>query len=179
MYCASCEVRTEFICCVEESRPPLWSRGQSSWLQTQRSGFNSRHYQIFWEVVGPKRGPLSLMGAIQERIQSRKSRLQPWGICADYPIPLYPQKLALTSLSSGGRSIGIVPSWTQATEFVCLCIKHVMSYCYHCVSSLQLLSSSAFFVMYCTTFLKYIPWLFQSTYTLYEYLGFLTFSIRP
>jgi hypothetical protein len=25
MNCASCEVRTEFICYVEESRPPLWS----------------------------------------------------------------------------------------------------------------------------------------------------------
>jgi hypothetical protein len=34
MYCASCEVRTEFyVCYVEESRPPLWSSGQSSWLQ--------------------------------------------------------------------------------------------------------------------------------------------------
>jgi hypothetical protein len=46
MYCASCEVRTELICLrtqatefvclfcyVEESRPPLWSSGQSSWLQ--------------------------------------------------------------------------------------------------------------------------------------------------
>jgi hypothetical protein len=32
MYCASCEVRTEFIY-VEESRTPLWSSGQSSWLR--------------------------------------------------------------------------------------------------------------------------------------------------
>jgi hypothetical protein len=34
MNCASCEVRTELIriCYVEESRPPLWSTGQSSWL---------------------------------------------------------------------------------------------------------------------------------------------------
>jgi hypothetical protein len=32
MHCVSCEVRTEFICYVEESRPPLWSSGQSSWL---------------------------------------------------------------------------------------------------------------------------------------------------
>jgi hypothetical protein len=24
MYCVSCEVRTEFICYVEESGPPLW-----------------------------------------------------------------------------------------------------------------------------------------------------------
>jgi hypothetical protein len=30
---------------------------------------------------------------------------------------LYPQKLALTSLTSGGRSVGIVRSRTQATEF--------------------------------------------------------------
>jgi hypothetical protein len=27
--------------------PPLWSSGQSSWLQIQRSGFDSRRYQIF------------------------------------------------------------------------------------------------------------------------------------
>jgi hypothetical protein len=32
MYCASCEVRTEFMYVIEESRPPLWSSGQSSWL---------------------------------------------------------------------------------------------------------------------------------------------------
>jgi hypothetical protein len=30
MFCVSCEVRTEFLCYVEESRPPLWSSGQSS-----------------------------------------------------------------------------------------------------------------------------------------------------
>jgi hypothetical protein len=30
---------------------------------------------------------------------------------------LYPQNLALTSLASGGRSVGIVRSRTQATEF--------------------------------------------------------------
>jgi hypothetical protein len=31
---------------------------------------------------------------------------------------LYPQKLALTSLTSGGRSVGIFRSQTNATEFV-------------------------------------------------------------
>jgi hypothetical protein len=30
---------------------------------------------------------------------------------------LYPQKLALTSPTSGGRSVGIVRSLTQTTEF--------------------------------------------------------------
>jgi hypothetical protein len=31
--------------------------------------------------------------------------------------PLYPQKLAITSLTSGGRSVGIVRSRTQTMEF--------------------------------------------------------------
>jgi hypothetical protein len=52
--------------------PPLWSSSQSSWLQIQRSGFDSRRYQIFWEVVGPERGPLSLV-SITEELLGRKS----------------------------------------------------------------------------------------------------------
>jgi hypothetical protein len=36
---------------------------------------------------------------------------------ADHVAPLYPQKLALTSPTSGGRSVGIVRSRTEATEF--------------------------------------------------------------
>jgi hypothetical protein len=40
---------------------PLWPSGQSSWLQIQRSGFSSQHYQIFWQVVGLERNPLSLV----------------------------------------------------------------------------------------------------------------------
>jgi len=32
--------------------------------------------------------------------------------------PLYPQKLALTSPTGGGRSVGIVRSRTKATELV-------------------------------------------------------------
>jgi hypothetical protein len=35
---------------------------------------------------------------------------------------LYPQKLALTSPTSGGPSVGIVRSRTQATEFVVFCL---------------------------------------------------------
>jgi hypothetical protein len=38
---------------------------------------------------------------------------------------LYPQKLALTSPTSGGRSVGIVRSWTQAWSlFVCCYASH-------------------------------------------------------
>jgi hypothetical protein len=36
----------------------------------------------------------------------------------DYATPLYPQKLALTSPTSGGRLVGIVRSLTKATELV-------------------------------------------------------------
>jgi hypothetical protein len=38
-----------FILCI--LRPPLWSSGQSSWLQIQSFVFESRLYQIFLEVV--------------------------------------------------------------------------------------------------------------------------------
>jgi len=37
--------------------------------------------------------------------------------CADHVTPHYPQKLALTPPTGGGRSVGIVRSWTRATEF--------------------------------------------------------------
>jgi hypothetical protein len=36
-------------------------------------GFDSRNYQIFWEVVGLERGPLSLVSTIEELLE-RKSR---------------------------------------------------------------------------------------------------------
>jgi hypothetical protein len=49
-----------------EEGPPLWSSGQSSWLRIQGCGFDSRRYQIFCEVVGLERGPLSLVSTIQE-----------------------------------------------------------------------------------------------------------------
>jgi hypothetical protein len=37
--------------------PPLWSSGQSSWLQIQKFGFDFLRYQIFWEVASLERGP--------------------------------------------------------------------------------------------------------------------------
>jgi hypothetical protein len=46
------------------SLPPLWSGGQSSWLQIRRPGFDSRHYQK--KVMGLERGPLSLVSTTEE-----------------------------------------------------------------------------------------------------------------
>jgi hypothetical protein len=61
------------MCYVEESRLPLWSSGQSSWLQIQRPGFDSRRYQIFGKVMGRKRGPLSLVSTNEELLGRKRS----------------------------------------------------------------------------------------------------------
>jgi hypothetical protein len=58
--------------CVFYSCVVLWSSGQSSWLQIHRSGFDSRSYQITWEVVGLERSPLSLVST-NEELLGRKS----------------------------------------------------------------------------------------------------------
>jgi hypothetical protein len=47
--------------------------GQSSWLMIQKPGFDSRRYQIFWEVVGLERCPLSHVSTVEELL-GRKSR---------------------------------------------------------------------------------------------------------
>jgi hypothetical protein len=50
-------------------RPPLWSSGQSSWLQIRRPGFNSRHYHK--KVVGLERGVLSLVSTTEELLDRK------------------------------------------------------------------------------------------------------------
>jgi hypothetical protein len=51
-------------------RPPLWSSGQSSWLQIRRPGFDSLHYQKK-EVVGLERGPTSLVSTTEELLDRK------------------------------------------------------------------------------------------------------------
>jgi hypothetical protein len=102
----------------------LWSSCQSSLLQIQRYGFDSRYYQIIWELVGLKRGSLSLVSTTEELLprkssssglESRKyGRKDPSRWPRD---TLYPQKLALTSSASGDRLIGIVRSRTKNTSY--------------------------------------------------------------
>jgi hypothetical protein len=74
--------------------------------------------------VGLERGPLSLMSTMEDLhgIESNGFGLESleYGRGVPFRWPrdtLYPKKLALTSPTSGGRSVCIVRSRTQATEF--------------------------------------------------------------
>jgi hypothetical protein len=84
------------------------------------SGSDSLHYQIFW-VVGLEQGPLSLVSTTEDLLGRKSSgsgletREHDVGIrYADNATPSIRKKLALTSLTSGGRSVGIVRSETKA-----------------------------------------------------------------
>jgi hypothetical protein len=52
---------------IQLYRPPLWSSGQSSWLQVRRPGFDSRHYQIFWKKRKKENSSGSGTGCTQPR----------------------------------------------------------------------------------------------------------------
>jgi hypothetical protein len=71
--------------------------------------------------VGLERGPLSLVSTTEELLERKNSSSGVGN--RDYG-RRDPQNLALTSLTSGGRSVGIVRSRTQATEFgfICYCV---------------------------------------------------------
>ena len=59
--------------------------------------------------------------------RSRQQRLTAVGTCCvDHVTPLYPQKLALTSPTGGGHSVGIVRVRTKATEFSLVLLSHLM-----------------------------------------------------
>jgi hypothetical protein len=75
--------------------------------------------------VGLERGPLSLVSTTEELLDRKSSgpglENRDYGLgirYADHETTLYPQKLALTSSTSGGHSIGIARLRTQATELV-------------------------------------------------------------
>jgi hypothetical protein len=96
-----------------------------SWLQIQRLRFDSRRYQIFREVVGLERAPLSFVSAIEELLERKSSgcglEIREYGRWDPSRWPrgtLYPQKLALTSQTSGGRWVGKVRSRTEAFFFL-------------------------------------------------------------
>jgi hypothetical protein len=116
-----------FRCCFV-SLPPLWSSGRSSWLQIQRLGFDFLLYQIFWGAVDLERSPLSLVSTSEELLERKSSdsglEIREYGrrdpSRSPRGTPLYPQRLELTSPTSGGRSVGVVRLRIQATEFLLL-----------------------------------------------------------
>jgi hypothetical protein len=93
--------------------PPLLSTGQSSWLQIQRSGFDFRRYQIFWQVV-------ALEGAHSASWVQLRSYLKEKVVAPVFKTEDPPRWLRDTPLSSkvgSGRLLSIVRSRTKATEF--------------------------------------------------------------
>jgi hypothetical protein len=79
--------------------------------------FDSLLYRIFWVVVGLEQVSLSLVSTIEELLGRNSSRSGLESREYGHGDPLrwphgtfYPQKLALTSLTSSGRSVGIVCS---------------------------------------------------------------------
>jgi hypothetical protein len=81
--------------------------------------------------VGLERGPLSLVSTTEELLD-RKVAAPVWktentatGINhADHVAPSIRKKLAITSPTSGGRSVGIVRSRTQTMEFSLVFFNH-------------------------------------------------------
>jgi hypothetical protein len=79
---------------------------------------------MFWEVMSSEWGSLSLVSTIEELLErkSKGSDLENREYGLRDPSrwlrgTLYPQKLALTSPTNGGRSVGVVRLRTQVTEF--------------------------------------------------------------
>jgi hypothetical protein len=81
--------------------------------------------RFFWPVVDLERGPLSLVSPTQELLgrNSSGSGLETREYGRGDPSlwlrdTLYPQTLAFTSPTRGGRSVGIVSSWTKVTDWL-------------------------------------------------------------
>jgi hypothetical protein len=102
----------------------MWSSGQEFLATDPEAWVRFPALPGKKNVVGLERGPLSL-GSTTEELLERKVAAPVYrtentavGIRhADQVVPLYPQKLAITSPASGSRSVGIVRSRTQTIEF--------------------------------------------------------------
>jgi hypothetical protein len=94
-------------------------------LAAKGPGFDSQRYQIFWEVMGLKWGPLSFVRITEELLERtvaapvNKTEINGRGDSLRWPRDtLYQLKLALTSPTNGGRSVGIVRWQTKTRIFL-------------------------------------------------------------
>jgi hypothetical protein len=112
-----------FKCTVQ--RPPLWSNRQRFWLQFQRSRVRFPALPDFLRSTGSGTGPTQpvwgqLRSYLSEKVAApvKKTEINGRGDSLRWPRnTLYQQRLALTSPTGGGRSVGIVRLRTTATEF--------------------------------------------------------------
>jgi hypothetical protein len=92
--------------------------------------------------VGLERGPLSLVSTIEELLGRKSSGSglenlnygRRGSVTLTMRHHLSAKKLTVTSPTSGGRSVCIVFSWTQATEFV-ISLRHSVLEPFKCVST--------------------------------------------
>jgi hypothetical protein len=107
-----------------------WSWDIADGLRTGRSRSQSLqgNWKFLYTSQRPNRpmayGVSYAMGASEKLV--KKTEITAIGIRhADHATPLYPPKLTQTSPTSGGDSVGIVRSQTQATEFSLVAIVEV------------------------------------------------------
>jgi hypothetical protein len=89
-----------------------------TWCFTQPIKTSNSGTSIFFYILG--RLPHTAVDSLSfTRLNGLNSRFfkSNQNRCTDHVTPLYPQKLALTSPTGGGRSVGRVRSRTKATEF--------------------------------------------------------------
>jgi hypothetical protein len=168
----ACEVsfwdyKYESLCCLVNRVAGYRSRGP---------GFGSRCYQNFWEVVGLERVPLSLVSTTEELLGRNSSgfglenREYGRGDPLRWPRDtLHPQKLALTSPTSGGSSVGIILLRAKSTEFV------AVTYIFFCTSPLlnfQIIDGWSSFILDNSMLYLWHPYVGYASYSAYSASNF-------
>jgi hypothetical protein len=60
-------------CFLSAGELPRLSHERTAGYRSRGPGFDSRRYQVFWEVVGLERGPLSLLSTTEELLERKSS----------------------------------------------------------------------------------------------------------